>query len=124
MNINGKITLFVKRIEKNVGQPNYKGFNVYSGSIGSKQEDESYVNASIEIKFDKENFPFEKLDKLNPTKAYTLNIEEGWLGARAYQSDGKDRRVIYIFVKKAIFESAVVIKKVDKMATDSNDLPF
>lgn len=107
MNINGKITLFVKEVKGKDG----KSFKTYSGSIGSKQEDESYVNASIEIKFDKENFPFEKLDKLNPTKAYTLNIEEGWLGARAYQSDGKDRRVIYIFVKKATIEGAVVIKK-------------
>lgn len=120
MNITGKIIVFVE--DKVVGKNTIK---VFSTSVGKKNEDGSYTNASIGVRFTKENFPLERLNKFQANKCYSFELEEAWLDCRAFQTkDGKDAREIYITIKSAKPLEAKDIVRKDIRESAGKDLPF
>ena len=97
MNIVGKFVIFVE--DKQTSKGKIKTFNT---SISHKNEDGSYTNARMEVRFAKENFPLERINKLVSTKCYTFEVIEAWLDCRAFQTkDGKDAREIFLSIKQA-----------------------
>ena len=115
MNISGKLTLFIQEKKTKEG----KVFHTYSTTIGNKQEDGSYLNASMDVLFDKNNFSGEKLSKLDPKRAYNLEVSEAWLTTRSFKSkEDKDVRVICIFIKEATVKDSKVINK------STEEVPF
>ena len=110
MKISGLTTLFVEKRQGN---------NFFSTTISRKAEDGTYKNCSMDVRFSKEKFPQESLDKLEETKAYKLNIQDGFLSVRTYKDkEGKEKRVIYIQVEDGKLEGSQDIQK------KNNDLPF
>ncbi len=120
MNVTGKIVVFVE--DKKTSKGTIKEF---STSIGRKEENGSYTNASIGVRFTKENFPLERLNKLVANKCYTFELEEAWLDCRAFKTkEGKEAREIFISVKAAKpLESKEIVRK-DVRADLPSDLPF
>ena len=116
MKISERITLFVQDKKGKEGQP----FKTFSTTVSSRRGEE-YLNKTLEVRFNTENIPLEKLNKLSSSKCYTLEIEEGWLGVREYEvENGETRRVLYLYVDKATVKDS---KPVNKPA-ENNDLPF
>lgn len=120
MNITGRIVVFVEDKKTDKGT-----IKVFSTSVGRKNEDGSYTNATMGVRFTKDNFPLERLNKLQANKAYTFDLEEAWLDCRAYEKkDGKSGREIYISIKSAKpVESKEIVRK-DLRANLPEDLPF
>lgn len=116
MEISGKINLFVATREKEGNK-----FKTFRASVSTKKEDGSYETASVDVNFDKEQFPAEKLNKLDDKFVYTLIVEEGWIGVRSYQKDDKRIPVLYFYVKKGKLDGKKELAP--KNAQDS-DLPF
>ena len=117
MEISGKLILFV---EDKKGKENHP-FKTFSTTISTKQADNSYLNKSLEVRFNRENIPEEKTNKLLSTKCYTLDVEEAWLGVRKYETDnGDEKRVLYLYINKASVKDAKDIQK----SPVNNDLPF
>ena len=119
MTITGLINLFVET-KKTSGSV----FKTFSTSISSKGRVEGeYYRKSMEVRFNTENIPTEKLYKLKDNEWYELEIEEGWLGVRQYQDkEDQTKSVFYIFVNKGTLKEAHKKKPKDKPAND--DLPF
>ena len=118
MQISGKLLVFV---EDKKGKEN-KPFKTFSTSISNKNADGSYLNKSLEVRFNTENIPQKSLDKMTSDKCYTLEVEDGWLSVRAYKNDqDEERKVFYLYVDKATVKEA---KPVSKKTDSSNDLPF
>ena len=116
MNINGKINLFVNTHKRADGSV----FNSFSTSVSGK-DGESRINLSLEAKFDKENFPAEKLDRLSDAYYYVLEVEEGFLGVRQYADKaGVVRKVPVVWITKA----AIKEKKPVKAKVSEDELPF
>lgn len=116
MQISGKLILFVQDKKGKENQP----FKTFSTTISSRRNEE-YVNKSMEVRFNTENIPLEKLNKLSSSKCYTLEVEDGWLGVREYQTDeGDSRKVFYIYIDKASVKDSKPINNPSK----SDDLPF
>ena len=116
MQISGKLILFVQDKKGKENVP----FKTFSTTISSKRNEE-YVNKSMEVRFNTENIPQEKLNKLSSSKCYTLEVEDGWLGVREYQTeDGDTRKVVYIYVDKASVKESKPINTPSK----NDDLPF
>lgn len=91
MKVTGLTTLFVE--EKS-------GSKFFSTTISRKVEDGTYNNCSLDVRFSKEKFPKESLDKLDPKFAYKINILDGFLSVRTYKNkEGKEVRVIYLQVE-------------------------
>lgn len=120
MDLTGRITIFVEDKKTDKGT-----IKVFSTSVSRKNEDGSYTNASIGVRFTKDNFPLERLNKLQANKCYVFDLEEAWLDCRAYPTkDGKSGREIFISIKSAKpVESKEVVHK-DARADLPNDLPF
>lgn len=117
MLISGKLLVFV---EDKKGKEN-KPFKTFSTSISNKNLDGSYINKSLEVRFNTENIPQEKLNKMTSDKCYTLEVEEGWLSVRAYKNEAdEERKVFYIYVDKATVKEAKPITKKEA----NSDLPF
>ena len=115
MNVSGKLTLFIQEKKTSEG----KIFHTYSTSVGSKQEDGSYLNATMEVGFNKERFPLSKLEKLDSAKAYILEIKDSWLSVRKFTTkEGKEARVIYLFINDAEIKDSKEINK------SSGEYPF
>ena len=115
MNISGKLLLFVQEKKTSEGKP----FRTYSTSVGNKQEDGSYLNASMDLVFAKERFPESKLAKLDSSKVYTLEVKEAWPSVRKFiTKEGKEVRVIYIFINDATITDSKEINK------SSDEVPF
>lgn len=113
--ITGLLSLFVSM---------EKGFPTYSATIGSKNEDGSYNNVYVEVKFTKDNFPKEKLEKLIANMCYSLNVKDGFLTATSYTAkDGTLKRKLVIMVVDATIEKATKCEAKPE-AKKSNDLPF
>lgn len=116
MQISGKLLIFVQDKKGKENQP----FKTFSTTISSKRGEE-YINKSLEVRFNTENIPQEKLNKLVSTKCYTLEVEDGWLGCREYLNDqGESRKVLYIYVDKASVKDSKEISK----SQQNDDLPF
>ena len=76
----------------------------------------------MDVRFNKTKFPQESLDKLEDSKAYKLNILDGFLSVRTYvDKQGQEKRVVYIQVEDGKLEGSKDKKPVEKK---SNDLPF
>ena len=118
MDVTGKTKLFVTTKESKGNN-----FNTFRASISSKKEDGHYESYSLDVEFDKTNFPNEKLAKFKDGFAYTLVIEKGWLGCRSYQRDGKRIPVLYIHVEKAHCEGEP-LAVATKQDVDDSSLPF
>ena len=118
MNISGKFNIFV---EDKKGQENSL-FKTFSTTISTKQQDESYINKSLEVRFDKEQFPPEVIAQMDSRYMYELDVQESWLGVRSYEKDGNDVKVIYLYIKAAKCNSK---KKINKPVNNGEtDLPF
>ena len=116
MQISGKLILFVQDKKDKENKP----FKTFSTSVSSRKNEE-YISKSLEVRFNTENIPQEKLNKLQSSKCYTLEVEDGWLGCREYQTeDGDSRKVIYLYVDKASVKDSKPIAT----STKNDELPF
>ena len=118
MNItNEKITIFTEGHGE--GDKAFLGFTT---TISHKNEDNTYLNYSIEVRFVGDMYA--KGQKLAPDFAYKLNVEQGWLDVRAYQDkEGKIQKRLYLAIAKATTEGKG--KKINKVKTlDESGLPF
>lgn len=116
MDVRGKVTLFVKEIK--VGEEVKR---VFSGSLSTKKEDGTYCHRSMDINFDKNAYPVEKLNQLELNKAYQLEIKEGWIGVREFSQKGETKTTFYIYVKNGELLSS---KEIAPKASKDSDLPF
>lgn len=115
MKLSGDLTLFVKERKTKDG----KSFNTYTTTVGSKQEDGSYLNASMDVVFTKEEFPESKLSKLSPKRYYRLEVEEAYHSVRAYNdAEGKEHRVIILVIVKA------TVKDSKEIINSTEEVPF
>jgi len=80
MELTGKINLFVLR------NANYTN---YVGSISRKEQDGTYKNARIEVRFVGEKFSKDKLDKLKENTCYKVEVSKGFLSFDMWEKDGK-----------------------------------
>lgn len=117
MLISGKFNVFV---EDKKGQENSL-FKTFSTTISTKQQDGSYLNKSIEVRFDKENFTSEQLAKLDCHFMYEIEVSEAWLGVRSYTKDENEIKVLYLYISQGKCNSK---KKINKSADQGDDLPF
>ena len=116
MKVSEKVILFVEDKKGKENQP----FKTFSTTISTKKNDQ-YINKSLEVRFNTENIPLEKLNKLSASKCYILEVEDGWLGVREYEvENGDTRKVFYLYIDKATIKDAKVINKPSK----NDDLPF
>lgn len=118
MNITGKTKLFIKPVKGADGNIAF----AYQTSVGRKSEDGNYVNISLDVYFAKENFPKEKLAKLDSKYAYDLEIEDGFLSVRTWEKDGEIRRAPCVQVLKAKITGKKEISP--KETKPAEDLPF
>ena len=116
MEISGKTNLFVTTREKEGNK-----FKTFRASVSTKKEDGTYESCSIDVNFDKEAFPAEKLNKLEDKFVYQLEVEEGWIGVRSYQKDGKRIPVLNFYVKKGKLNGK---KELSAQDAKDSDLPF
>lgn len=116
MKVSEKVILFVEDKKGKENQP----FKTFSTTISSKRGDD-YINKSLEVRFNTDNIPTEKLNKLSADKCYNLEVEDGWLGVREYEvENGDKRKVLYLYIDKATIKDAKTINRPSK----NNDLPF
>lgn len=115
MQISGKIILFV---EDKKGKENSL-FKTFSTSISNKREDGSYINKTLEVRFNEEKITRQQLNQLSSKKCYVLDVTDGWLSVREYQKEDETRSVIYLFIDEATIKEAKDIKN-----PKGNDLPF
>ena len=117
MTISGNILVFV---EDKKGKEN-KPFKTFSTSISNKQADGTYINKSLEVRFNTENIPQQALNKMDSSKCYVLDVEEAWPSVRSYVAEnGDEKKVLYIYINKATVKEAKPVTKVNS----NNDLPF
>lgn len=116
MDIKGKINLFINPHKRADGST----FNTYSTSIGGKDKEGNYKNLTLDVKFDGEEFPEEKLAKLTPENYYTLEIAEGFLSVREWADKaGELRRAPVVVISKAKITGKKEVK-----TSPADDLPF
>ena len=72
MKVSEKVILFVQDKKGKENQP----FKTFSTTISSKRNEE-YINKTLEVRFNTENIPLEKLNKLSSDRCYTLEVEDG-----------------------------------------------
>lgn len=114
MELTGKTYLFVKKNEYQGGK-----FNTYSTTISHKNEDGTYTNTSIEVRFTKEFMTPDKEANLKDSECYEMEISKAWLDTRVYpDKEGKNRHTIFIKVAEA---KVLSVKKID---ASSKGLPF
>lgn len=120
MEIKGKITIFPEVKSGKNGE-----FIICKGTISSKdKEKDMFFNKSVEVKFDKEKFPREKVNSLDPTKCYQLEITSGYLVVDGYMKEGKMLTSINLFVSDGKLVGTP--KEVNRVAKEQSnpDLPF
>lgn len=116
MKILGKIYLFVENVKGEKGT-----FKNFSCNVSHKNEDKTYLNKRVKVVFDKEEFKG-KVEKLEVTKCYEVDVLDGWLDVRSYlNKDKKEVRELYFYIAKATVLSSKDIKI--KEAIDTT-LPF
>ena len=116
MKISERVQVFVEEAKTKEGKP----FKKFRTSFSTKNEDGTYTNKSMEVRFNRENIPEAKTNKMLSTKVYTLEVENGWIGVRSYKNEeNEERRVFYLYIDKANVKEAK-----DIQAASSNDIPF
>ena len=114
MELTGKTYLFVEKVDYQGGK-----FNRYSTTISHKNEDGTYINTSLEVKFTKEFLTPDKEANLKDTECYEMDIKKSWLDTAVYQDkEGKNKHKIFLKISDAKILS---VKKIDK---SSKGLPF
>ena len=79
MNISGLITIFPKMRGK---------FKFFEGTISGKDEDDKFVNTSVECKFgNKDNFDQKFIDSLDTNKYYIVDIYRGFLSVDQWEDN-------------------------------------
>ena len=120
MEIKGKITIFPERKTGKNGE-----FIICKGTISSKdKEKDVYYNKSVEVKFDKDRFPKEKLNALDPSKCYQLEVSNGYLVVDGYMKEGKLITSINLFVSEGkLVGTPKEVNRSEKEQANP-DLPF
>ena len=118
MEIKGKLKIFPEKKHNDKGD-----FIVVRGTISSKDQEGKYLNKSVEVKFDKEKFPKEKVNALDPEMCYELEVEKGYLLVDGYtNNEGKLITVINLFVCEGKLVGEPL--KVNRVEKTSGNLPF
>lgn len=120
MDVKGKILVFVKQKEVEVeGKKELRNF--YSGTISHKKEDDTRINTSINLRFNKDKFSEKSMLSLfKEGYCYELEITKGWLDTRVYTAnDGKERHEIFIFVADGNFTKGKKCAEGNKKETAS-----
>ena len=121
MDILGKVTIFTEGHQ--VGKQGDKDFKAWLGfttSISHKNEDNTYLNTSLEVRFTGDLN--KKAQTLTPDTMYTLNVTKGWLDVRAYTNkQGELNKILYLVISEASIEGKG--KKIARKVNDDN-LPF
>lgn len=117
MEIKGKIVIFPEMKHNDKGD-----FIVCKGTISSKDQEGHYLNKSVEVKFDKERFPREKVNSLDPKMCYQLEVEKGYLVVDGYTKDGKTITAINLFVEEGKLTGEP--KPVNRVEQPKTELPF
>ena len=115
MQISGKLILFG---EEKKGKENTL-FKTFSTTISNKQEDGSYVNKTLEVKFNEEKITRQQLNQLSVKKCYVLEVSNAWLSVRSYVKDEAKKTTLYLFIDEATIKESKDIKN-----PKGNDLPF
>ena len=115
MEIKGKITIFPERKHNEKGD-----FIVCRGTISSKTKEGAYLNKSVDVLFDHEKFPREKVNSLDPDLCYQLEVEHGYLIVDGYEKEGKLLTTINLFVS----EGKLVGEPKPIKRTEKANLPF
>lgn len=126
MKLTGQATLFVNEKERIINEvDNTKEvFKSFSITIAQKQENGKYLNKPLDVRFDKTNFPEEKIAKLVKEFSYKIDIQDAFLSVRSYvDKEGKEVRAFYLQVKEATIVSKCPIIRPD-VRTITEDLPF
>ena len=124
MELKGKITIFPELREKENDKGETESFIVCKGTISSKQG-EGYINKSVNVAFAGNNFPKDKVNKLDPQKCYSLEIEDGFLGVREISGSKGSRRELEIVVLKGKLTGSKVVERPEPKPEETNDdLPF
>lgn len=123
MELKGKITIFPELKERKNDKGESESFIVCRGTISSKNENGTYVNKSVNVKFAGSNFPKDKVNKLSPEKCYKLEIEEGFLSVAEVNSSQGIRKDLEIVVLKGKLSDPKIVVRPDPKA-NSEDLPF
>lgn len=123
MDISGIINLFVKNYTGKDG----KSFKLFSGSLGKKNEDGTYSNARVGVRFSKKFGKSDALDKLEENRVYKMDVTDGFLSFDTYEENDKQQTRFVIVVDAATLESSSPIKssgKGGKKAAVAQELPF
>lgn len=117
MEIKGKVTIFP---EKRINKQTNEEFIKCRATISSKNEDGSYNNKSVEVKFDNKVFPREKINKLDVNMCYVLDVESGYLICDSYTNkDGVKQTAIGLFISAGSLKDSKPVEK-----KQQNGLPF
>ena len=123
MELKGKITIFPELKERENDKGEKESFIVCRGTISSKKEN-GYVNKSVNVNFAGDNFPAEKINKLDPEKCYSLEIEKGFLAVREFETAVATRRELEIVVLEGKLTGSKVVERPVKESAPAGDLPF
>ena len=116
MKVSELVRVFVEDKKTKDGKP----WKAFTTSFSSKNEDGTYVNKSMEVRFNRENIPEAKTNKMESTKVYTLEVENAWIGVRSYTNEeGEERKVFYLYIDKASVKESKDIEK-----SGNSDIPF
>lgn len=124
MNVTGKINFFVKKLEGKEKET----FTFYDGSLGKKNEDGSYQNARIGIKFSPKFEKKDALEKLVEGRAYVLDISDGFLTFDMYEkNEVKVTKFVVVVNAATLVSSSPVKAKTNakaKAKAVAQELPF
>ena len=125
MELKGKITIFPEMKEKENDKGEVESFIVCRGTISSKNESGAYVNKSVNVRFAGDKFPKEKVNRLDPEKCYSLELEKGFLAVSEITNSHGTRRELEIVVLEGKLTGSKVVERpvVEEKPADS-DLPF
>lgn len=121
MELKGTITIFPELKEGKNEKGETESFIACRGTISSKNKEGVYVNKSVNVNFAGSNFPKEKIDKLDPSKCYSLDIEKGFLAVREFQNSVGFKRELEIVVLEGKLTKSKEVNRVEKAPSD---LPF
>lgn len=98
-----------------------KGYKFFTGSIDRKENDDTFLSFSIDVRFAKKSFSNEWINAFMVDRMYMMNIQEAFLSVDSYKDkEGNDKRKLVIVVMKAdIIESKPVEHK-----KELPDIPF
>ena len=97
MNVTGNILLFPERKTDKQG----KAFIACSTSVSRKNADGNPIYKSMDVIFDKANFPDEKIAKLDPAFYYLFEVKNGWITVATYTTkNGEAATKFVLFIRE------------------------